>query len=196
MDRITYSRLCFENFGEGSLKGFRRYQRVDKSWRFAGGEWTLVDNPYIEDWDEAKFRSEERRILEFSKNGGAAFGAFVEGQVAGFCTVSGKPLGSRGQYRELDVIQVSEPFRHCGIGKRLFALAQTAAKEMGAEALYISANSSRETQEFYRRVGCVNAAEIVPAIAENEPCDVQMTCALTPDFLIERKDNEYVFSRA
>ena len=48
------------------------------------------------------------------------------------------------------------------------------AKELGAKKLYISAHSSKESQEAYRRLGCVEAVEVNREIAENEPFDIQM----------------------
>lgn len=44
----------------------------------------------------------------------------------------------------------------------------------GASKVYISAHSSRESQEAYRGIGCINAIEINQQIAENEPYDIQM----------------------
>ena len=42
------------------------------------------------------------------------------------------------------------------------------------EGLYISAHSSMESQAAYRALGCVHAQEINAALAQVEPCDVQM----------------------
>ncbi len=53
-------------------------------------------------------------------------------------------------------------------------LAAERAKAMGAEKLYISAHSSKESQAFYKAVGCVEAEEYNPASVEKEPCDCQL----------------------
>ena len=42
------------------------------------------------------------------------------------------------------------------------------------EGLYMSAHSSMESQAAYRALGCVHAQEINAALAQAEPCDVQM----------------------
>jgi N-acetylglutamate synthase-like GNAT family acetyltransferase len=58
--------------------------------------------------------------------------------------------------------------------RRLFMMAARAARELGAEKMYITANASRESQAFYRAMGCVEAAEPVPALLAEEPNDVHM----------------------
>ena len=52
------------------------------------------------------------------------------------------------------------------------------SERTGSEKLYISANSSKESQAAYRALGCVHALEIIPWIADKEPCDAQMKYAL------------------
>ena len=48
------------------------------------------------------------------------------------------------------------------------------AKRLGADKLYISAHSSKESQAAYKAIGCVHAKEINQKLAEEEPCDVQL----------------------
>ena len=79
---------------------------------------------------------------------------------------------------QLLLFHVSEPYRRRGIGRKLFELACKTAKEVGAKKLYISAHSSKESQAAYRKLGCIEAAEINQVIAENEPYDVQMEFVL------------------
>ncbi|MBR4551353.1 MAG: GNAT family N-acetyltransferase [Oscillospiraceae bacterium] len=69
-------------------------------------------------------------------------------------------------------------FRGQGISRELFDKACAAAKEMGAQKLYISAHSSKESQAAYSALGCAHAQEIIPWITDQEPCDVQMEYAL------------------
>jgi N-acetylglutamate synthase-like GNAT family acetyltransferase len=71
-------------------------------------------------------------------------------------------------------MQVSYEYRHKGIGKKLFELCIKKAKEMGIKKIYISANSSEETQNFYLSAGCVDAEEIKKELFEKEPYDRHM----------------------
>jgi N-acetylglutamate synthase-like GNAT family acetyltransferase len=85
-----------------------------------------------------------------------------------------KKFGERNQYIQLENFHVSFGYRHKGIGKRLFGLCVEKAKEIGIEKLYISANTSEETQRFYLSIGCKDAVEINKKLAEEEPYDRQM----------------------
>lgn len=78
------------------------------------------------------------------------------------------------QYLELIMMQISHEYRNKGIGKKLFFLTVEKVKEKGGKKLYISANSSEESQGFYRAISCVEAQEINMKIAKNEPFDCQM----------------------
>ena len=48
------------------------------------------------------------------------------------------------------------------------------ALRLGAEKLYISSHSSKESQAAYRALGCTPAEEINAGLAEEEPFDVQL----------------------
>ena len=48
------------------------------------------------------------------------------------------------------------------------------ARQLGADKLYISAHSSKESQAAYRALGCAPAEEVNEKLAAVEPFDVQM----------------------
>ena len=106
------------------------------------------------------------------------YGAFQAGVLKGFVSVESAPMGSRGQYRDLSSLHVSQELRGQGIGRVLFAAAARWAAEQGGQKLYISAHSAVESQAFYAAMGCVDAAQINREHAEKEPFDRQLECAL------------------
>ncbi|MBQ8556334.1 MAG: GNAT family N-acetyltransferase [Clostridia bacterium] len=171
--------LTRDNFRADSLDGFIRHQQVTECWRNVGGEWKLLPNAYTEDWDLPRLRGEAAALLHTIDAGIPVIGAFEGQKVVGFSRLGGR-LGSRGQYMELTGYQVSAPYRGQGIGRRLFESACEAARSTGADKLYISAHSSRESQAAYRALGCVHAQEVDPVRAEQEPFDVQMEYDLRP----------------
>lgn len=175
---ICIEKLTTGNFRVDSLDTFLRHQVVTECWRKTNGQWALQPIAFVEDWDLEKLRANAREILEGLGIGLLGYGAFEDGRLAGFITLDPKPLGSRGQYRQLIAFQVSREHRGQGLGRRLFARLCEEAKHLGAEKLYISAHSSRESQAAYRALGCVEAQEIIPAIAREEPFDVQMEYVL------------------
>ncbi|MGN0608843.1 MAG: GNAT family N-acetyltransferase [Oscillospiraceae bacterium] len=178
MGSINFEKLTNDNFNINSLDEFVRHQEVRECWRRINGELVLVPNNYVEDWD----LEQRRKIAETIYNGisdrGFAYGAFDEGKIIGYIFLSKDFFGTSAKYIELKLFHVSEPFRCKGIGKELFKLACGEAKMIGAEKIYISAHSSKESQAAYRRLGCVEAEEINKEIAEDEPFDIQMEYCL------------------
>ena len=178
MHETVIQRLPFKGFNEYSLDNFVRHQVVSECWRNVDGEWKLLPIAFTEDWGLDKCREEAADIFQRADRDLISFVAFQSNKVTGFITVNTRTIGSRKQYLQLESFQVSEPYRGQGIGKELFAKACAAAKEMGAQKLYISAHSSKESQAAYSALGCVHAQEIIPCIADVEPYDVQMEYAL------------------
>ncbi len=161
------------------FEGFNRHQTVTKSLRKISGQWVTVDNCYEENWDVDRFKALTEELKETIRTGGAVFGGFEKGVLRGFAACEGTPMGSRGQYLELSIIQVSEETRGSGMGRALFSKIKAWAAAHGAEKLYISAHSSVESQAFYKAMGCVEAKEYSRVHAEREPFDCQMECNLT-----------------
>lgn len=160
---------CDETF----LDGFVRHQQVQRCWRHTDEGWVLTPVCFTEQWDHARLRQEAAELNERCADGNAVFLAWAGHRVVGFAALGGM-LGSRGQYRELSNLHVSEPWRGCGLGRRLFRAACGAARDEGAEKLYISAHSSEESQAAYRAFGCVHATEPDAERVAAEPFDVQM----------------------
>lgn len=174
MKEVTYIVLSEENFDKYSLDQFIRYQEVKECWRKVEDQWVLLPIAYTENWDVQKCREIAEDIQRGLDGEYVAYGALEQNHIVGFIVLKRPLFGSACQYVELALFQVSEPFRHAGIGKQLFRMACEGARELGAKKLYISAHSSKESQAAYRKLGCIEAMEINETLAENEPCDVQM----------------------
>lgn len=157
------------------LKHFNRYQMVRKVWRWVNGEKLLIDNPFIEDWDDKLKEEIVEEDFQFCiNNKGIVLGVFHEEKLLGFAALLRDFFGSEKQYVQLMQLHVSSDCRGLGIGRQLFQLCAEKAKQWGAKKLYISGHSAEETQEFYKSVGCVEAEEINEIIASHEPYDIQL----------------------
>lgn len=174
MEDIRIERLTEDNFNQYSLDDFVRHQVVTECWRKVDGEWKLLPIAFIEDWDLNKRRKEAALIAGNLHGNMIDYGAFHDKKVLGYITVGTEKIGTKGQYIQLVTFQVSEPYRGMGVGRKLFERACDIARKYGAGKLYISAHSSKESQAAYKALGCVHTAEIIPWIAEDEPCDVQL----------------------
>ena len=175
---VTIEKLTKDNFSEHSLDEFSRHQVVTECWRCVQGQWQLQPIAFTEDWSLEKRQGMAKTIAENLDGDMLDFGAFDHGRLVGYITLGTEILGSRGQYRQVVEFQVSEEHRGMGIGRQLFTRLCEEARKIGAEKLYISTHSSKESHAAYRKLGCVHAEEIIPAIAEEEPCDVQMEYVL------------------
>lgn len=179
LSEIQYRQLNIEDIHPDILSNFSRYQEVKKCWRKQNGEWVLIDNHFVDDWDATKKKELATHCLPGTiECDGTVFGAFDAEKLIGFFAVAGSLIGSRKQYTQLISLQVSCEYRHKGIGKKLFELCVNASKKTDAKKLYISAHSSQESQAFYRAMKCVDTEEIIPELFEAEPYDVHMEFVL------------------
>ena len=171
---IYYQRLNADNFTGHSLDDFVRRQTVTECWRRTDSGWKLVPILYEENWSLEKCRIIAENISQHMNHDQTGFGAFIDERIVGFATVSHHIFGATARYAELVCFQISEEYRRQGIGRKLFSLACEEARRLGADKLYISAHSSKESQAAYRALGCTPAEEVNEGLAAAEPFDVQM----------------------
>lgn len=142
------------------------------------GQWKLVPIEFEENWSVEQCQKIATDVALHMEKDQTAIGVFDGEEVIGFITVSHNIFGNTAKYVELVCFRVSEPYRGMGIGKALFYQACEEARRLGADKLYISAHSSKESQAAYKALGCVHAKEINQKLAEKEPCDVQLEYVL------------------
>ncbi len=166
--------LMVEDITAELFSEFHRHQVVKKCHRKIDGEWTVIDNAFVEDWGTAEFEYLSECLKNTVNTGGVVYAAFEGERLLGFSSVESEFFGSEKQYLELSSIHVSEEMRGKGTGKQLFYRAREWAKAHGAKKLYISAHSSVESQAFYKAVGCREAEEYSAPHVEKEPFDCQL----------------------
>ncbi len=169
-----YKRLDGNNFTGRSLDDYVRHQTVTECWRKTDDGWKLVPEIYEHNWSQADCREIAEEIASGINVDRTGFGAFDGERIVGFATVSHRLFGAAANYVQLVCFQVSEEYRHRGIGRKLFSMACEEARRLGADKLYISANPSKESQAAYRALGCTPAEEVNEELAAAEPFDVQM----------------------
>lgn len=174
MKKLIYAQLTAANFNSNSLDNFKRYQNVKNCWRKVDDGYSLLPITYIEEWSLSECRDMAKEILYQLSIGSIAYGAIADNQIVGFALIINKRFGSENQYVDLAEFYVSEPYRRKGIGKKLFQMSCIAAKKFGGKKLYISAHSAEESIAAYKSYGCTLAKEINQALAEKEPCDLQL----------------------
>lgn len=173
----------YRNLSEGEINRelfshFIRHQTVTRCWRREDDRWVIKNDPFIDDWNEKDYKILISCLKNTVTTGGFVYGAFCHGILKGFVSVEAEVFEERQRYLDLSSIHVSEDMRNSGIGSALFLAAKEWAKRHGAEKLYISAHSAVESQAFYRKMGCVEAAVYHQAHVEAEPYDCQLECQL------------------
>jgi N-acetylglutamate synthase-like GNAT family acetyltransferase len=174
LDNIKFKELEITDINKNILDYYNRYQEIKKCYRKEEGSWILKDIEFIENWDKDRKDKVIKNFMETINKGGSVFGAYDNNKLIGFAVLYNKIFGKRNQYIQLDNMQVSYGYRHKGIGKKLFELCINKTKDMEIEKIYISANSSEETQKFYLSIGCKDAEEIDKELFEKEPFDRHM----------------------
>ncbi|MFT3891948.1 MAG: GNAT family N-acetyltransferase [Anaerolineales bacterium] len=114
-------------------------------------------------------------LLDCFDRGGFLWGAFDDdGKIIGVSVLESKFIGSKHDTLQLKFLHVSHGVRKQGLGTKLFHLAAEKAKSVGAHKLYISATPSKNTINYYMRLGCVLATEIDPDLFALEPEDIHL----------------------
>lgn len=107
-------------------------------------------------------------------NGGTVFGALDNSTLIGISAVENKFRGRNQDTLKLDVLWISQSYRKQGVGKSLVEMVKEKAKQMGAKKLYISSCKSKNTVDFYLRIGAVLTSEIDKELFELEPYDIHL----------------------
>ncbi len=176
---VRYTLADAQNFKETSLDRFILRQRVRECWRKQGGSYVLTPQNYTEEWDLPARREKAHKILAALKEGGRALLAEKNGTIVGFALLAGGLFGKSCRYADLAEFYVSEPLRGQGIGGRLFLGIAEEARKAGAQKLYISAHSAKESIAAYEKYGCATAEEPDAAHTEKEPFDLQLEYPLS-----------------
>lgn len=170
---LTTGELSVELFDN-----FERKQVVSDCRRKVDGEWTVLTDPFVDDWSDDDYAYLVECLKRTLDNGGVVWGAFVDDELKGFASVERKAFGSEGQYMELTSLHVSNDMRRRGMGAVLFLLSADFARNLGVKKLYISSHSAVETQAFYQAMGCVEAKEYSEGAVHREPTDCQLEYVL------------------
>ncbi|MBM7585125.1 putative GNAT superfamily acetyltransferase [Bacillus pakistanensis] len=177
-NNIKFIELDSNDLTTTLLKTFNRYQETNQVLFKANDQYRFKADHFVDQWEDEKKALVIQSLQNCVKSGGGVIGAFLEGRLVGFASVEGELFGSDNEYLELSYIHVSNEIRNSGLGKELFGLCCSKAKQLGAKKLYIAAHPSEETQHFYSAVGCTFAMEINQEIYVKEPLDIQLEFTL------------------
>ncbi len=108
------------------------------------------------------------------EKGGKVFGAFAEGELVGIGSIDNDPVGKYRNMLNLGILWVSKDVRRKGIAGKLFAVCREEVLRRHYTRMYVSATPSRNTVDFYLKMGCVLSEEVDLGLFTKEPEDIHL----------------------
>ena len=154
-----------------------RSEVINNIYRFENGILVLrPEHHEMHGWPPGEAQKYTPILLDCFDRGGWFYGLFDSAQPIGAVVLDSKYLGAHKDQLQLSFLHVSNSYRNQGLGRQLFELARTTARERGAKRLYISATESENTVNFYTRLGCVLAKQLDRELFALEPKDIHLQC--------------------
>lgn len=156
------------------LNNIERKEQIENVYEMIEGVLTLRKEPYVMDWSKERYEEVIVELQELYDRGGTVMGAFDGDNLVGILSLENRFIGKNNDQLQLTLLQVSNPYRGKGIGRKLMVYAKDIASGLGAVKLYLTASRSQNTVDFYLQNGCELASEINKALFELEPVDIHL----------------------
>ena len=134
------------------------------------GEWS-ASAWYADGHGDHSVEAKRDELEHYLDAGGIAFGAFVDGRLAGIGIVVPH---LRPAVAQLAFLHVTQTLRGAGIGRRLSSELEQLARRAGDSSMVVSATPSANTVRFYQGSGYELMPQPLPELFEREPEDVHM----------------------
>jgi predicted N-acetyltransferase YhbS len=156
-----------------------RSEVIHNIYYFENGELVLKPEYYdMTGWPPGEPEKYTPHLLECFERGGWFHGIFDDGKLIGVVVLESRFIGHHKDTLQLKFLHVSNKYRNQELGRQLFGLAGSKAREKGAKKIYISATPSENTIKFYLGQGCVMAQEPDQELFELEPEDIHLVYEL------------------
>lgn len=160
--------------------GIDRREVIEEIYSLKDGELVLRPEFYdMSGWPEGEAEHYTPILLDCFDRGGWFLGLFDQGRLIGAVVVDSRRFGPAGEWLQLTFLHLSHAYRRRGLGAHLFRLAVARARQVGAGALYVSATPSRNTVDFYMRLGCRLCEQLDETLYRREPDDIHLLHDLT-----------------
>ncbi|MCG8590916.1 MAG: GNAT family N-acetyltransferase [Proteobacteria bacterium] len=152
-----------------------RAEVIERIYTHRDGELVLQDQHHdVRGWPPGEPDQYGPLLLDCFDRDGTCCGAFDGGRLIGAMVLESRFIGRAKDRLQLKFLHVSRRYRGAGLGRRLFELAVSRARERGARRLYISATPSENTVNFYLRRGCRLADDVDADLFALEPEDIHL----------------------
>lgn len=152
-----------------------RSETIDQVYYRRDGELVLeTEHHDVKGWPPGAVEAHTPRLRDCYDRGGTFWGAFAGSLLVGVVVLESEFIGRERDQLQLVFLHVSKSFRRSGMGRTLFEQAVGRARTLGARRLYISATPSRNSVDFYLRLGCVLTYDVDTRLFEMEPDDIHL----------------------
>lgn len=158
-----------------------RKELVEQLYTLENGRLKLYEERFdMSGWPPGEAEHNIQVLTKCFKRGGWFHGVFDDGLLIAVAVVDSVFLEAERPALQLKFLHVSHDYRGRGLASGLFRTACKRAREMGAEEIHISATNSRNTVDFYLRLGCKLLDKPDPELYRLEPEDIHLYCELEP----------------
>ena len=99
-DTLIYRKIELEELNLDLFRKFERRQNVARQLQKQGDAWVEKPVSLVEEWSREDYEFLLTCLQNTIQEGGVVFGAFEGNAVKGFASISGKPFGYAGTYRD------------------------------------------------------------------------------------------------
>jgi len=174
---VTYKTIDCADIAD--IRMIDRSEIIDEVYYYIDGKLELQQEHYtMKDFppgEREKIIERQRKILG---SGGTAIGAYDGSILVGIVSVENRLRGKNADIVKMDILFVSDGYRKLGIAKELVGRAKSIGASFQAKKLYISATPSKNTVDFYMRLGCRLVEELDAELFEMEPEDIHLELSI------------------
>jgi predicted N-acetyltransferase YhbS len=152
-----------------------RSEVIERVYYHEHGGLVLKQEKYdVPGWQRETIDEYQPWLLDCFDRGGAFFGAFEDDRLIGISVLETRFIGRAQDQLQLKFLHVGRARRQTGLGRTLFNLAVSRARELGARRLYVSSTPSENTVEFYLHLGCRVTEDVDRELFRAEPEDIHL----------------------
>lgn len=167
---LIFKEIKLSDIDENILDDFVRYQKIDKQVIIENDEEVVVDDNRILEWNDSDKKAILNDFKSILNNGGFIFGCYDNLNLVGFGCLENLTVDVNSC--PLFIVQVCNNYRRLGIGKVIFDNLKKWAKDNNFDKIYISANNSIETYNFYKKIGAKRSKYVYEKYAKKKPKDI------------------------
>lgn len=152
-----------------------RRELIEQLYLLEDGNLKLYEERFdMDGWPPGEAQQNAEVLAACFERGGWFHGVFDGEMLVALVVLDSVLLQAERPALQLKFLHVSRDYRGRGIASRLFRLACAQAPAMGAQEIHISATPSRNTVDFYLRLGCTLLDRPDPELLRLEPEDIHL----------------------